>query len=311
MANPTTNFGWVLPASTDLVTDLPADFDTALQGVDTSLVDLKGGTTGQILSKATNTDMDFTWITNDVGDITGVTAGAGLTGGGTSGAVSLALDSAAVIAPTLLTTTGDIIYASAANTPARLAAGASGYYLKANGAGVAPSWATAGGGLTLITRQSFSGVADTGTTFDGVFTSTYRNYIVKIEDIWAATSTDDLHLQLRYAGPTTQAAAYYGASSKWTPAAAGAITGSNNVAAMILASDTGVTGARGSGEINFAQVGNSSQCSKFWGQFVDKDGNYQTFGGSQDGANTYTGFLLKSASSTITGTVSVYGMAAA
>ena len=41
MANPTTNFGWVLPTNTDLVTDLPADFEIALQGVDTSLVDLK------------------------------------------------------------------------------------------------------------------------------------------------------------------------------------------------------------------------------------------------------------------------------
>jgi hypothetical protein len=36
MANPTTNYGWVLPTSTDLVTDLPADFEIALQGVDTT-----------------------------------------------------------------------------------------------------------------------------------------------------------------------------------------------------------------------------------------------------------------------------------
>jgi hypothetical protein len=37
MANPTTNYGFVLPTATDLVTDLPADFDVALQGVDTQM----------------------------------------------------------------------------------------------------------------------------------------------------------------------------------------------------------------------------------------------------------------------------------
>jgi hypothetical protein len=37
MANPTTNYGFILPTSTDLVTDLPADFEVALQGVDTQM----------------------------------------------------------------------------------------------------------------------------------------------------------------------------------------------------------------------------------------------------------------------------------
>jgi hypothetical protein len=45
MANPTTNYGFVLPTATDLVTDLPADFDVALQGVDTRLKALQPGTT--------------------------------------------------------------------------------------------------------------------------------------------------------------------------------------------------------------------------------------------------------------------------
>jgi hypothetical protein len=54
-----------MPTATDLVTDLPADFEVFGQAVDTSLADLKGGTTGQLLAKATGTDMDFTW-TNPV-----------------------------------------------------------------------------------------------------------------------------------------------------------------------------------------------------------------------------------------------------
>lgn len=45
MANPTTNYSFVLPTSSDLVTDLPADFDVALQGVDTRLKALQPGTT--------------------------------------------------------------------------------------------------------------------------------------------------------------------------------------------------------------------------------------------------------------------------
>ena len=63
MANPTTNFGWVMPTATDLVTDLPADFNVFGQGVDTSMQYLLGGTTGQVLSKTSATNMAFTWAT--------------------------------------------------------------------------------------------------------------------------------------------------------------------------------------------------------------------------------------------------------
>jgi hypothetical protein len=65
MANPTTYFGWVMPTATDLVTDLPADFNVFGQGVDTSLQGLLGGTTGQVLSKTSATNMAFTWIEQD------------------------------------------------------------------------------------------------------------------------------------------------------------------------------------------------------------------------------------------------------
>ncbi len=91
MAN-TTNFNWETPDDTDLVKDGAAAIRTLGNSIDTSLVDLKGGTTGQILSKASNTDLDYTWITNDVGDITNVAVTAPITGGGSSGSVTIGID---------------------------------------------------------------------------------------------------------------------------------------------------------------------------------------------------------------------------
>jgi hypothetical protein len=61
----TTNFAWETPDDTDLVKDGAAAIRTLGSSIDTSLVDLKGGTSGQVLSKASGTDMDFTWIEQD------------------------------------------------------------------------------------------------------------------------------------------------------------------------------------------------------------------------------------------------------
>jgi hypothetical protein len=65
MATTTTNYGWDIPQSTDLVKDGATAIATLGQDIDTAFVDLKGGTTGQVLSKASGTDLDFTWIEQD------------------------------------------------------------------------------------------------------------------------------------------------------------------------------------------------------------------------------------------------------
>jgi len=58
----TTNFGWTTPDDTDLVKDGASAIRTLGSAIDTSLVDLKGGTTDQFLAKNSGTDMDFKWV---------------------------------------------------------------------------------------------------------------------------------------------------------------------------------------------------------------------------------------------------------
>jgi hypothetical protein len=69
MATTTPNFGWSVPTSSDLVKNGATAIETLGDAIDASLVDLKGGTTGQVLSKASNTDMDFVWAA-DAGGFT-------------------------------------------------------------------------------------------------------------------------------------------------------------------------------------------------------------------------------------------------
>ena len=65
MATTTTNYGWDIPQSTDLVKDGATAIATLGQDIDTAFVDFKGGTTGQVLAKNSNTDLDFTWVEQD------------------------------------------------------------------------------------------------------------------------------------------------------------------------------------------------------------------------------------------------------
>jgi hypothetical protein len=97
----TTNFGWTTPDDTDLVKDGAAAIRTLGSSIDTSLVDLKGGTTGQVLTKASGTDLDFSFTTPAGSPIT--TEGDLIIGDATGDAVRLPIGSAG----TVLTSDGD------------------------------------------------------------------------------------------------------------------------------------------------------------------------------------------------------------
>ena len=127
MATVTPNFNWPVPTSTDLVKDGATAIEALGDSIDASLVDLKGGTTGQVLSKNSNTDMDFVWVTDAAGDITGVTAGTGISGGGTSGTVTVTNSMA-----TAIDAKGDLVPGTGADTFARLAVGTDYAFLQAD-----------------------------------------------------------------------------------------------------------------------------------------------------------------------------------
>jgi hypothetical protein len=170
MAN-TTNFGWETPDDTDLVKDGAAAIRTLGSAIDTSLMDLEGGTTGQILAKNSNTDMDFIWVTNDVGDITEVVAGTGISGGGTSGSVTITNTVA-----TEFDAKGDLVVGTGADTFDKLTVGANDTVLVADSStATGLKWAApaAGGGKVLqvvsaatSTQASLTSTsyADTGIT---------------------------------------------------------------------------------------------------------------------------------------------------
>lgn len=76
MTNPTSNYGFVLPTSTDLVTDLPADFEVALQGVDTRLKALQPGTTlGDIAYSSATANTNTRLAIGSSNQVLGVVAG--------------------------------------------------------------------------------------------------------------------------------------------------------------------------------------------------------------------------------------------
>lgn len=157
----TTNFGWETPDDTDLVKDGAAAMRTLGNAIDTSFVDLKGGTTNQVLAKNSNSDLDFKWVTENDAD---------------------------AIQNTIVDAKGDLISATAADTPARLAVGTNGQVLTANSStSTGLEWTTiSSGGETLISTTVFSGSAVDLTSIP----NTYKHLRLEIVGFNSASAGD-------------------------------------------------------------------------------------------------------------------------
>jgi hypothetical protein len=165
----TTNFGWETPDDTDLVKDGAAAMRTLGNSIDTSFVDLKGGTTGQVLAKASNTDLDYSWVAQDD---------------------SNAIQNAIVDAK------GDLIAATAADTPARLAVGTNGQVLTADStAATGLAWAAAasGGGMTVLASGSLP--TGSGTLTLSSISQDYKNLQLVLRD-YSPISDSGLYMTL-------------------------------------------------------------------------------------------------------------------
>ena len=311
MSNPTTPFSWQMPQSTDLVTDLPADFEVFGQAVATSMGDLLGGTTGQILSKTTGTDMDFTWINNDQGDITGVTAGTGISGGGTSGTVTVTNSMA-----TAIDAKGDLIAGTGADAFSRLAVGANTYLLTADSAeATGLKWAApavSASGLTLINSGGTTFTTTGSFSINNCFSATYQNYKIIVN--YTAVSAD-AYVYLKMRASATDASTNY--NSQRIYAFLSTVGTDKNA--------NGTTNGQFLGEIQTAVPNGSvseafvydpfgAVMTKFWVTNPEYD-NVQakpflaTAGGIHTTQTSYDGCTLLTSTGTISGTIYVYGMA--
>jgi hypothetical protein len=237
-------------------------------------VDLKGGTTGQVLSKASNTDLDYTWV--------------------------------AVDPLLILDAKGDLITATAADTPARLPVGADGTVLTADSAqGTGLRWATpatpAAGALTLIKTQTM-GSAVSAVTVTDAFSSTYDNYLITISGGTGTVDGANINMTL---GSTTSGyyeAGYYMLYSSTT---VNGVTRNNGSSWSGSYYSTNTH----SGHINL-QSPYLSKTTTFQSSLIAAHTTtYRAdFAGFLNNSTSYTAFTLTASSGTMTGAViRVYG----
>jgi len=138
-----------------------------------------------------------------------------------------------------LTTKGDLYYASAANTPARLGIGTTDQILAVSASGV-PAWTTGGGGMTLLASTTSLGSVNTY-TFSSISQSYTRLYI-RLVKIGSSASAEQLQLRINGVTATNCYLYSYNTSSTSAPVVGGSTAlPISNGAVGTFATDGGIT----------------------------------------------------------------------
>jgi hypothetical protein len=220
----------------------------------------------------------------------------------------------AAVAKSTIDAKGDLLVGTADNTIDRLAVGTDGYTLVADSVEttglkwVAP--ATSSSGFTFISKTSWSAAASH--TVDSVFTSTYTNYMIVIENWIGSANGNDPEFQLRV-GASTTATGYYGSSFGTDYNSSTLIHKSTSNAAQFTFSEN-VGAASGTFIVmNIERVGQGTSVASNWsGNGINDSSGFQyNFGGISTTVGAYTGFVLKVSTGTSSGDVTVYGLAKA
>jgi hypothetical protein len=264
----------ILTTDSILDTDFAAKGDLISASAASTPVRLPVGTNGQVLKANSATTSGLEWATA-AADIEGVTAGTGLTGGGTSGTVTLALDSAAVIAPTIVDAKGDILTATADNTPARLAVGTNGQVLTAaSGQATGLQWATPTAALTLSTIASGNATSGTTLSLTGL-TGDY--YLLRLRGINSSLATPALNFTLN----ASSSGIYDYMRTQWRNSGANQVFNASNTTATNFPLWGGTFNSTTSNNVMFIEIKNAKSTG-FTNIFMT---GYATIDGQLDSAN--------------------------